>query len=153
MRKKILIAAAAFAVWLPLIHPFGPVRHENDAGSNVSTEIKDPRVREVLERVCGNCHSERTKWPVYSYLPLVFWALERDVAEGRRHVDFSQWEQYSPDRKRDLLARIGSQVRKGRMPPARYVLLHPDARLSESEIQTIYEWTKVERSALRSKRE
>jgi hypothetical protein len=39
------------------------------------------------------------------------------------------------------------------MPPARYVLLHPDARLSESEIQTIYEWTKVERSALRSKRE
>ncbi len=153
MRKKILIAAAAFAVWLPLIHPFGPVRQEGNAGPTAGEEIKDPRVRAVLERVCANCHSERTKWPVYSYLPLVSWALEKDVVEARRHMDLSHWEQYSPDRKRDLLARIGSQVRKGRMPPARYVLLHPDARLSDGEIQAIYEWTKVERSALRTKRE
>jgi hypothetical protein len=39
------------------------------------------------------------------------------------------------------------------MPLRGYVLVHPEARLSESEIQAIYDWTKTQRRALRNRRE
>ena len=58
-----------------------------------------------------------------------------------------------PNEKRDLLARIGAEVRSRQMPLPRYVLLHPEARLSDAEIQAIYEWTKAQRRALRNQRE
>jgi len=116
-------------------------------------ETSHAHVRAVLERACQNCHSEQTEWPAYSYLPVVSWATERDVAEARRHMDLSHWDRYSTEQRRDLLARIGTEVRSRRMPLPRYVLLHPEARLSESEIQAIYDWTKVQRRALRNPQE
>ena len=33
------------------------------------------------------------------------------VADARRHMDFSRWDQYSVEEKQDLLARIGVEVR------------------------------------------
>jgi cytochrome c len=76
--------------------------------------------------------------------------LEKDVAEARQHMDLSLWNLYSADEKRDLLARIGSEVRNHQMPLPRYTMLHPEARLSEADIEVIYEWTKAERRALRN---
>jgi cytochrome c len=90
---------------------------------------------------------------MYSYLPLVSWAIEKDVAEARQHMDLSRWDQYSVGEKQDLLARIGAEVRSRQMPLPRYLLLHPDARLSDAEIQVIYDWTKTQRHFLRNARE
>jgi len=153
MMQQIFLLIAGFTLALPLIHPYGAVRQQHIAGPPVDVPENDRHVRAVLERACGNCHSQRTKWPAYSYLPVVSWAMERDVAEARRHMDLSHWDWYSTDQKRDLLARIGTEVRNRQMPLPRYVLLHPEARLSESDIQAIYDWTKAQRRVLRNQRE
>jgi cytochrome c len=137
-----LCAAAVGALGLPFTHPFGNVKEQRSPAPLVG-------MPPLLERACQNCHSERTQWPAYSYLPLVSWAIEKDVAEGRAHLNLSRWSDYSVDDKRDLLARIGTVVRNRQMPLPRYILLHSEARLSEAEIQAIYEWTKIERRALR----
>ena len=127
MTKKIFWLPAISMLVLPLVHPFGPVRQQHS-----STLLPDdPLVRPLLEKACQNCHSQRTEWPLYSYLPVVSWALEKDVAEARQHMDLSRWDQYSKEQKRDLLARIGVEVRNHQMPLPRYLLLHPEARLSE----------------------
>jgi cytochrome c len=140
--KILLCAAAACAVGLPFIHPFGDVKAARSTAPLAE-------VHPLIERACQNCHSERTEWPRYSYLPLVSWAIEKDVAEGREHLNLSRWKEYSADDQRDLLARIGTMVRNRQMPLPRYVMLHPEARLSDEEIQSIYEWTKDQRRALR----
>ncbi len=157
MTWKLYCVAAISALAFPLIHPFGPVRQQHSSAllpSVLSNNQNNPRdtahVLQLFERACQNCHSERTQWPVYSYLPLVSWALEKDVADARRHLDLSHWDQYSADQQRDLLARIGTEVRNHQMPLSRYVLLHPEARLSEAEVQVIYEWTKAQRRSMRS---
>jgi len=137
-----LFAAAVGALGLPFTHPFGNVKEQRSQAPLVG-------VPPVLERACQNCHSERTQWPAYSYLPLVSWAIEKDVAEGRARLNLSRWNDYSAADKRDLLARIGTLVRNRQMPLPRYIFLHSEARLSDAEIQVIYEWTKVERRALR----
>jgi cytochrome c len=139
--NKMYFCAAAIVV-LPFIHPFGDVR-----GKGSPAPLSE--VHPLIERACQNCHSERTTWPLYSYLPLASWAIEKDVAEAREHLNFSHWDQYSLDDKRDLLARIGTVVRNHEMPLPRYVLLHPEARLSDEEIQTIYDWTREQRRGLR----
>jgi len=131
------------------MHPFGPVRQQH----STVLPIDDPAALAVFEKACQNCHSQRTEWPLYSDLPLLSWAIEKDVADARQHMDLSRWGQYSTEEKRDLLARTGSEVRNGRMPLPRYLLLHPEARLSEAERQLIYRWTQAERHALRSRRE
>jgi cytochrome c len=146
MKKKLIWLPAISVLALPLVHPFGPVRQQHSLNTL-------PEVPAAIERACQNCHSQRTKWPLYSYLPLVSWALEKDVAEARQHMDLSRWDQYSTEEKRDLLARIGTEVRNRRMPLPRYLLLHPEARLSDAEIQGIYEWTKAQRRAIRNERE
>jgi cytochrome c len=104
----------------------------------------------VLAKVCGNCHSERTEWPLYSYLPGVSWALEKDVAEARAHLNLSHWSEYSAEERRDLLGRIAAEARSHEMPPARYTMLHPEARLSQADIEAIGEWTKTQRHLLRN---
>jgi cytochrome c len=136
----------ACALTLPAVHPFGRVKQQQ------STAALPPELA-VLEKACQNCHSERTQWPFYSYLPLASWAIEKDVAEARQHMNLSHWNEYSAEEKRDLLARIGTEVRNRRMPLPRYLVLHPEARLSDDEIQRIYEWTKDQRRALRNNRE
>lgn len=102
-----------------------------------------------MEDACQNCHSERTEWPFYSRLPVVSWLIEKDSADGRRHMNLSHWASYSTQEKRDLLARIAAEVRSHQMPPARYTLLHPEARLSAAETEAIYQWTKTTRHDLR----
>jgi cytochrome c len=146
MIKKLFLGAAIVGVAMPFVHPFGPVRKQrsSNALSGVPPQI---------ERACQNCHSQRTEWPLYSYLPLVSWGIEKDVAEARQRMDLSRWNEYSGEEKRDLLARIGTEVRNHRMPLPRYLMLHPDARFSEEDIHTIYECTKVQRRALRNKSE
>jgi hypothetical protein len=141
MTKKFLWLPAVSVLALPFVHPFGPVRRQHAQPM--------PDVPAPIERACQNCHSQRTEWPLYSYLPLVSWALEKDVSEARQTLDFSRWDRYSMEEKRDLLARIATEVRNHGMPLPRYLLLHPEARLSEEEIQVIYEWTKSERRAAR----
>ena len=157
MTKKLYCVAAISALAFPFIHPFGPVRQQHSSALlpglswNAGDKPQDnAHVLQLFERACQNCHSERTQWPLYSHLPVVSWALEKDVADARQHLDLSHWDQYSIDQQRDLLARIGTEVRNHQMPLSRYVLLHPEARLSEAEIQLIYEWTKAQRRLMRS---
>jgi len=77
------------------------------------------------------------------------WLLEKDVVEAREHMNLSRWTTYSTEQKVKLLARMAAEVRNQRMPPARYTLLHPKARLSDAEIQQVYQWTRAERRKLR----
>jgi cytochrome c len=148
--KKFCWLAAVSALALPFVHPFGLVKQQHSPTLLAGVQWDDPRVLPLFEKACQNCHSQRTQWPPYSYLPLLSWAMEKDVAEAREHMDLSRWGQYSAEQKRDLLARIGTEVRNHQMPLPRYVLLHPEARLSDADIQVIYEWTKAQRHATRN---
>jgi hypothetical protein len=81
------------------------------AGSKLDTETLA-----LFPRSCQNCHSANTHWPWYSGVPPLSYLINKDVENARRHVDFSNWEAYSIEQKRDLLSRMGSLVRSGQMP-------------------------------------
>jgi cytochrome c len=102
-------------------------------------------VRGLLERSCANCHSENTKWPWYSRVYPVSQMILNDVRSARGRMNISRWAEYGPEQRRLLLTRLAAEVRTRQMPPARYTLLHPDARLSDAERNQISQWAHAER--------
>jgi predicted Fe-S protein YdhL (DUF1289 family) len=134
-----------------LVHPWGELRNGVDAKTELlqGGSATGP-MRAMLERGCGNCHSERTQWPAYSRVAPVSWLVEHDVHEGRQHMNLSRWQQYSNDERIDLLSRIITQLRQAKMPPKPYLLMHSDAKLSAEEQEQLRAWAKAERSRLRA---
>ena len=132
------------------VHPWGNPRSGVDTeaplldGSDASASVA-----QALETKCADCHSENTNWPAYSRLAPASWLIERDVLEGRGHLNMSQWQHYTVEAQIDLLSRIASEARSGEMPLRRYMMLHPQAKLSPEEQQLIYDWSKAERKQLR----
>jgi len=90
----------------------------------------------VLDRSCGDCHSNATVWPWYTKVAPVSWLMAYTVAEGRRALNFSEWAAYSPDAQKALLALSCQDASEGRMPGP-YTRLRPDTRLSAQDIETI----------------
>jgi hypothetical protein len=100
----------------------------------------DPEIKSILARVCYNCHSNETVWPWYSNVAPVSWLLASDVHDGRRHVNFSEWDTYGPDVRARMFKAITEEVRDHDMPPWYYSLVHREAHLTPEERDRILAW-------------
>jgi cytochrome c551/c552 len=126
----ILAAGAALFLLIQLI-PYGH-NHTNQA---VVSEPKwdNSQTRALAKRACFDCHSNETVWPWYSNIAPVSWLVQKDVNEGRDRFNFSDWQNaYLDD-----LGEFTEAIEGGGMPPAQYLLLHPNARLSKVEKQQL----------------
>ena len=139
----------AVVIVLSTIHPWNDLRAAASSTGLLDGSNVPPNVRDVLENKCADCHSENTHWPIYSRVAPASWLIERDVHEGRSHLNLSQWQHYSAEDQATLLNRIAAEVRSGQMPPKRYLVLHPQARLSPEGQQLLYDWAKAERKQIR----
>jgi cytochrome c len=136
-----------------LIHPFGPVKeHEkkHEPAPLLTGAVINAGTRETIDRACQNCHSGNTEWPWYSYVAPVSWKIERDVSRGRAALDLSHWQEYPAARRLVLLEGLPTVIRTRVMPVPGYVLLHREARLSESDIDDLSRWAESERARLQS---
>ena len=91
----------------------------------------------ILDRSCGDCHSYRTVWPWYTRIAPVSWLWAYGVAEGRRAINFSDWAAYAPERQRRLLGESCREASAGRRPGSAWTMLHPEARLSARDLETL----------------
>jgi Haem-binding domain len=90
----------------------------------------------VLGRSCRDCHSNRTVWPWYTQVAPASWLMAYGVTKGRKAVNFSEWDAYSQEQQRILLALSCPDVTNGKMPGV-YTVPHPETRLSAQDVQTI----------------
>jgi heme-binding protein len=99
-----------------------------------------PNVQSILRRSCYDCHSSETRWPWYSQVAPVSWLLKHDVDEGRQELSFSEFATYSPKKAARKMKAICDEVKGGDMPLWQYRPLHPDAKLSDADKQTLCAW-------------
>src|SRR5687768_10503128 len=90
-------------------------------------------VAAILDRSCRDCHSNDTRWPLYSHVAPVSWLLADHVNHGRSHFNYSNWASYDPSRQAELLKNSCSLAREGAMPMPSYLLMHRGARLSAAD--------------------
>ena len=92
----------------------------------------DAATAELARVACYDCHSNETEWPFYSYVAPMSWLVRRDVELGREALNFSDWEDDASE-----ADDAAESLLDGSMPPRQYELAHPDARLSDEEVEQL----------------
>jgi mono/diheme cytochrome c family protein len=124
VRNVVVGGLAVFAVAQLL--PCGR-NHTNPAVTGEPAWDK-PETRALAKRACFDCHSNETTWPWYSHVAPISWFVQGHVDDGRRALNFSEWDHPSKHAQK-----AGREVKNGEMPLSSYLLLHPEARLSDAE--------------------
>ena len=97
-------------------------------------------VKSIIQRSCLDCHSNETVWPWYSSIAPVSWLVSKDVAKGRKKLNFSEWDSYTDKRQRHKLKEILEEIDEGEMPMPIYTFIHSDATLTDNEKEIIRNW-------------
>lgn len=105
--------------------------------NNVSSEVES-----ILKTSCFDCHSNHTNYPLYAQVaPMSFW-INHHVEEGKEHLNFSDWNNYSIKKKLHKLDEIIEEIDEHEMPLSSYTLLHDDAKLSQESSKLLINWSK-----------
>jgi heme-binding protein len=150
MKKKLkwilAVLVAAFALLQftnpPRTNP--PVAHDLMAGS------APPQIAAMLRAACYDCHSYETRWPWYSRVAPMSWQIAKDVSDGRKNLNLSDWPVNDSKRAAKKVEDMSEQVGYGEMPPKKYTLIHADARLTESQRKELTDWLDSEAAQLKT---
>lgn len=140
MSRQSKQAAVVFLVVVAAAQLVRPQRANppTDAGRTIQAQVGTASgLVAVLDRACGDCHTNQTVWPWYTQIAPISWLMAYGVTEGRKAVNFSEWAAYPPELQRQMLVGSCRDASEGKMPGGPYTLLHPEARLSANDIETI----------------
>lgn len=107
-----------------------------------------PEVGAILDRSCGDCHSNKTRWPWYSNVAPVSWFVIDHVDHGRSHLNFSEWGRFNQREAQEMLSQICREVKSGNMPLSSYTPLHPGSKLSTNDVKMLCDWANAESSRI-----
>jgi cytochrome c551/c552 len=127
--KKAALWVVAILILIQLV-PYG--RDHTNPPVTQEPKWDSPQTQELVKRACFNCHSNETVWPWYSDVAPVSWLTQRDVNEGREHLNFSEW-----DKPQRHAKDVAAQVQSGEMPPWFYRPMHPEAKLTDADKQAL----------------
>lgn len=129
--KKLLIVLVIIFVGIQFI----PVERTNPP---VKSEIDAPAdVKAIFKRACYNCHSNETNWVWYTKVAPASFLAVKDVQDGRRHLNFSEW---NINKEAKAKENIWDEVREEQMPPWQYKIFHSESKLTQEEKNILRNW-------------
>lgn len=129
--KKVIIVLVVIFVGIQFI----PVERTNPP---ITNEVNaPPEVKAILKKACYDCHSNETNWVWYTKIAPVSFLTSSDVSEGRRHINFSEWNVNKEAKAKD---KIWDEISEEQMPPWQYKLMHSEAKLTQEEKNIIRNW-------------
>ena len=84
----------------------------------------------LAQKACHDCHSNHTNWWWATNIAPFSWLVQADVDRGRRRFNFSEYTGVPS-------LRAFQETVQGRMPPLQYIIMHPNAKLSDAEKQML----------------
>lgn len=147
-KKQIFISLLVVLVVIQFIRPtrnLGTAENVNDISH--FTAVPD-NVKGILETSCYDCHSDHTNYPWYTNIQPVGWWMQDHVNEGKREVNFSQFNAYRVKRKMRKFKEIAEQIKEDEMPLNSYLWIHGNAKMSEEQKKVILDWADSNLAAL-----
>ena len=130
MKKKIFGALIVLFIVIQFI-PYGSdIKEVKDSKPFQFDSIQ---TKVLFDRACADCHSNYTKWPWYSKIAPISWAVVHHVDEGREHFNISTWGV----QKKNKGDEAAEELEEGEMPLKSYVLAHPEAKLTANETRQL----------------
>jgi hypothetical protein len=103
-------------------------------------------VLSIFQRACQDCHSDDTAWPWYASFPPFSWQVHQDVSRARAFMDLSKWNRYTEAERKVFLLSIVAATESNVMPPPRYLWIHRNARLSNTDLELLKAWALTNRT-------
>jgi Cytochrome P460/Haem-binding domain len=91
-------------------------------------------VQQVLIRSCFDCHTSMTKFSWFDQIAPASWVVRDHVREGRKLVNFSQWDRFSKDQQKVVLFESLNQMQFRVMPLEQYAFIHRSSRPDPKDI-------------------
>jgi len=137
---KVLLNIIAWSVGLLLLLQFIQIDIPTPPKATAQDEIKAPKeVMAILKKSCYDCHSNNTNFPWYSDIAPISWQVHSNIKNGRAWMNFSIWNRYDEKKKQKFYKGIVDALNI-KMPPAEYLLIHKEARLSPKERKLLQDW-------------
>ena len=151
--KKLIIS---IFVGFVLIQFFRP--HKNTSTKVLENAIEKhytvpENVSAIMKISCYDCHSNNTIYPWYNNVQPFGWWLNYHVNDGKRHLNFDEFNAYSTQKKKKKLEEIVETVERKEMPLSSYTLIHTDAKLTTEQRQKIIAWANRVKKNLNSKQD
>ncbi|MCA0960484.1 heme-binding domain-containing protein [Muricauda ruestringensis] len=144
--KKIAIALLVVLIGMQFYRPEKNIS-EGDYVAAFEAETKPSReVKQILKTACYDCHSANTEYPWYNTIAPVSYWLADHIEDGKKHLDFSDWQNYDEKKKDHKLEELIEEVKRGSMPLNEYTWTHADAKLSEEQISALVSWAEKTRA-------
>ncbi len=103
----------------------------------------------VFVKGCFDCHTDRTRFPWYHKLPLIRSLIDSDIRGARKYLEMSSGFPFSRRGSvADDLVNVREELQSGDMPPMLYRLMHWDAKPSQAEADSVYNWINHSLTAL-----
>ncbi|WP_431161613.1 heme-binding domain-containing protein [Flagellimonas beolgyonensis] len=143
--KKIAIALLVVLVGMQFFRPEKNQAEGDYVAAFVAETQPSPEVQGILKSACYDCHSANTNYPWYSNVaPISYWLADH-IEEGKEHLDFSDWANYTDKKKDHKLEELVEEVKEGEMPLNEYTWTHADARLTQEQITALLTWAQETR--------
>ena len=139
--KRVALGLCVVGLAIQFYRPSRTNPPVDPARNVVSTASVPAQVSTILKRSCFDCHSNETRWPWYSAVAPMSWAVANDVTKARARMNFSEWGAYAPRKRVAKLEKMCDEVREGKMPLPAYLLLHPEAKLTEADWKAVCDWS------------
>jgi hypothetical protein len=139
--KILLVVLAILLIVIQFIPSGIPENKPEDEKSITRSGLVSESELNLFRKSCFDCHSNQVDFPWYSKLAPSSWLLANHIKEGRSHLNFSEWADYSKRKQAGLIEHISEEVEDGSMPLKSYLLIHRDAKLNSDEISAIKKWS------------
>lgn len=97
----------------------------------------DAAVRKIFEKGCYDCHSNKTELKWFDKIAPGSWIVANDVKNGRAGLNFTEWDSLAPPIQKVKLWEAYQNITIGAMPLKSYEMLHPEAKLTPTEIMIL----------------
>ena len=94
-------------------------------------------VKAILKTACYDCHSNETELRWFDKISPVSWKVAQHISEGRKGLNFSEWNKLTTAEQKDKLWESVNQIFLGAMPLKDYTVMHPSAKISTSDLAVL----------------
>lgn len=138
--KRIIIALIIVFIIIQFFHPAKNISKKPSINA-IEQHYDVPKdISALLRTSCYDCHSNNTVYPWYSKVQPVDWWLNSHVNDGKRKLNFDEFDTYSIKEKKKKVSEIIETLEKNEMPLESYTLIHSNAKLSKAQQKEINDW-------------
>jgi len=141
-RRRLFLAVGLLVVVFLLVQlfPVGAIfvsmQRVEDPPARQTFDWPTADAADITRRACYDCHSNETVWPWYANIAPGSWLMTRHVNNGRAVLNFSEIDFEAVADASHFMDHARWHIYND-MPPRPYLLLHPDANLTDAQRELV----------------